>query len=409
MERPGLYFPFIHIRDESWLKSAALYFPSVRRLVPHGYLKHDTPTAKAFFDAEILQDEDPQRWIDGATWNLLRTLKANTRLLSRHYSVRQAQKTWTGEVWGEGAEDGRTGALGWIHVTKFQPEVLNYLADRGLAMLGRSDSRWNLEQPGDPWVGLHPVLAGAYMTALATRVSEDEFFHPMTDQLDLRVATPNSDVQAALRLLLGRREASPRKRDFATEGVNTYIMLAMQYARPRNLDGIAAEKIIQCRTDLKEELVTFRRYVDSQQEELAELAAIPVKERRLEEFARHVEQTIEMPLQKLERGLRLFKLEPVRSLVLTSSFAAPVIAEPILHSFGATPREGLATGVAAAIGTAWWSVRENRADVRESSPVAYLLDVNDALTPLTLSGGISKFLRGTYRGRTTTEDRSVST
>ncbi len=34
MQRPGLYFPFILVRDDDWLKTAALYWPSVRRLVP---------------------------------------------------------------------------------------------------------------------------------------------------------------------------------------------------------------------------------------------------------------------------------------------------------------------------------------------------------------------------------------
>jgi len=32
MEAPGLYYPYIHIRDDDWLKGAVLYWPSVRRL-----------------------------------------------------------------------------------------------------------------------------------------------------------------------------------------------------------------------------------------------------------------------------------------------------------------------------------------------------------------------------------------
>lgn len=192
-----LLFPFIHIRDDNWLKSAALSWPSVRRLVPNGYVKHDSPTASAFFDAGVLQDADPAGLVDVTAWDLLRSLKKNKDFLVRKYGIARAQKTWSGEVWGEGSEDGRTPALGWIHVTKSQPRVVNFLADSGLAMLGRSDCRWDLQQPGDPWVGLHPALAGAYMTALASRVSERAHFQPLTDQSDLRIATPNRDVQGA--------------------------------------------------------------------------------------------------------------------------------------------------------------------------------------------------------------------
>lgn len=399
MQRPGFYFPFIHIRDDNWLKSAALYWPSVRRLVPHGYTKHDSPTARSFFDADILQDEDPAELVDATTWNLLRTLRKNRNLLVKEYGVERAQETWRDGVWGEGSEDGRTPALGWIHVTKFQPEVVNYLADAGLARLGRSGERWDLQQPGDPWVGLHPALAGAYMTALASRVSERAYFQPLTDQSDLRIATPNSDVQEALSLLLGRSAASQRNRDLAAEGAEAYIMFALQYVRPRNLDGVTAGKIIQCRKSLGEELAAFRAYVDSQRGELAEIAAIPNRKRRLEEFALQVEQTMEVPLQQLEKALRLHNLEPVRSLLLASTFAAPIIAEPVLHATHATPQEGIAAGVVAAVGSAWWSARQERAQIRADSPVAYLLDVRDTLSPHTLPGSIRKFFRGTYRGR----------
>jgi Family of unknown function (DUF6236) len=399
MQRPGFYFPFIHIRDDNWLKSAALYWPSVRRLVPHGYKKHDTSTARSFFDAGILQDEDPGELVDLTTWNLLTALQDNTELLVKKYGVERAEEDWRGEVWGEGSEDGRTRALGWIHITKFQPEIVNYLADSGLARLGRSGERWDLHQPGDPWVGLHPALAGAYMTALASRVCERAYFQPLTDQPDLRISTPNSDVRDALGLLLGSNSASQSNHDLKAEAVEAYIMFALQYVRPRNLDAVTAEKVIQCRASLSEELAAFRAYINSQRGQLAEIAAIPITNRRLEEFALHVEQTMEIPLQRLEKALHLHNLDSVRSLVLVSSVAAPILADPVLNMAHATPREGTAAGVVAAVGGAWWSARKEQAQIRTDSPVAYLLDVRDRLSPNTLAGSIRKFFRGTYRGR----------
>jgi hypothetical protein len=51
------------------------------------------------------------------------------------------------------------------------------------------------------------VLAGAYMTVLAGHLSERAHFEPLTDQVDLRIATPSNDVQAAMNLLLGRGHA----------------------------------------------------------------------------------------------------------------------------------------------------------------------------------------------------------
>ena len=64
MQQPGLYYPFVHIRDDDWLKLAALYWPEVRRLVPSGYPKRDSETARVFAAEKILRDEDPGEWVD---------------------------------------------------------------------------------------------------------------------------------------------------------------------------------------------------------------------------------------------------------------------------------------------------------------------------------------------------------
>jgi hypothetical protein len=298
VQRPALYFPFIHVRDDDWLKTAALYWPSVRRLVPRGYPKHDSPAAQTFFDAAILRDEVPDRLIDatGQARELLRILRQNADLLIRDYSIGRAYEDWDGRVWSTHRGHEREPQLGWIHVTKFPPHVVDYLSSKGLARHGRAE-------PRDPWIGLHPVLAGAYMTVLARRLSEQVHFEPLTDQVDLRLATPSNDVQAAMNLLLGRRHARQEaNEDDAAAGVTAYVMLAMQYARPKNLDTIPADKIVQCRELLGEELQTFRNYVDSQRAELAELASIPIQSRRLESFAEHVQHTVQEPLQQLERA-----------------------------------------------------------------------------------------------------------
>ena len=236
------------------------------------------------------------------------------------------------------------------------------------------------------------------MTALASRVSERAYFQPLTDQSDLRVSTPNSDIQDALGLLLGRSVASQSNRGLKAEGVEADTMFALQYVRPRNLDAVTAERVIQCRASLGRNWRPSGR-MSTQRGELAEIAAIPIRNRRLEEFALQVEQTMEVPLRQLERALRLHNLEPVRSLVLVSSFAAPILADPVLQMTHATPREGIAAGVVASVGSAWWAARQERAQIRADSPVAYLLDVRDALSPHTLVGSIRKLFRGTYRGR----------
>ncbi|MDO3686168.1 DUF6236 family protein [Micromonospora sp. C28ISP2-4] len=396
MQEPGLYFPFVHIRDDDWLKMAALYWPSVRRLVPADYIKHDRATARTLSSAGVLRDEDPARLIPHLSWDLARALHDNADRLIEKFSIDRAFVDWNSEQQFQGSPE-REPQLGWIHVTKFPSDVLQDLQEIGLAHVGRHSEQLSHHAPPEDWIGLHPAVAGAYMTALASSISKAARFEPLTDQDDLRVATTSSDVGAALGLLMGRK-AEPVNSAYAFESnIDAYVMLALQYARPTNLASVSANKILQCRSDLAEELIAFREYVVAQREELADLASTPVRHRRLEAFAAHVEKTVEIPLRKLEKGLALHKLEPTRSLIVTGSLVPPAAATAL----GAMPPATATTvGALAAVGAAWWQINSVRESAKTNSPVGYLLDARDRLTSKNLATQVRKIFRGTYSGVT---------
>ncbi|GHH50488.1 hypothetical protein [Lentzea cavernae] len=50
----AFYYPNIHVRDDTWLKYAAMYWPKITRLVPDGYRTADSPTAVEFVRAGVL-------------------------------------------------------------------------------------------------------------------------------------------------------------------------------------------------------------------------------------------------------------------------------------------------------------------------------------------------------------------
>jgi hypothetical protein len=156
------------------------------------------------------------------------------------------------------------------------------------------------------------------------------------------------------------------------------------------------EKILACRDELSDELGRFRDYVQAQRDELTSLAGIRVDRRRLDAFADHVHTTVAQPLERLEKRLSGLGFEPVRSLLLASSFTPPAAVGVLSHQ----PLLGAATGVTAAVGQAWWQMLQHRAQVRAASPVGYLLDVRDRLTPKTVTTRVRKLLLGTY-GRPT--------
>ncbi len=78
---------------------------------------------------------------------------------------------------------------------------------------------------------------------------------------------------------------------------------------------------------------------------------------------------------------------------MAGSFTAPAVIGPAVVGH---PAAATAVGTVAAIGSAWWQIEDRRAAARRASPVGYLLDVRDRLTPKTLATRVRKVLRGSY-------------
>jgi Family of unknown function (DUF6236) len=384
VQEPGLYFPFIHVRDDDWLKGAALYWPWIGRLSPQGYRKHDTHTAQEFVEAGVLRDQDPGGLVDTLKWDLLEALRHNRRRLQANFSLQRAYTDWDGSRWGSPENPAHAEQLGWIHFSKIPPDTVDYLARHDLATRGRARDR---NTRSAEWIGLHPALAGAYMTALAGQIGVREDLQPVTDQTDLRRATLNTEVESALNLLVGSDFARPRPQ----EALNDYLVLAFQCVLPKNLAAVPAARILECRTALAGELQTFRDHLQTQQSKLREEAALPDARRRMQALSEHVEQSIEIPLRELEKGLRLHKLEPVRTIMVAS---ATVVATNVEEHSMHAPSVQVATTTLAAIVGAWWHIGRLRSAAKKASPVGYLLDIRDRLTPKTLRDRIQKVYTG---------------
>ncbi|MER7609192.1 DUF6236 family protein [Nocardioides sp. NPDC127503] len=398
MQRAALYYPYIHIRDDNWLKAASLYWPSVRRIVPQGYPKHDSRTAEAFAEEGVLRDVDPGWRMDRFAVDLASAIHTNIDEVANQYGLLQAYGADNHAGGRHKWEPWQNAALAWIHFQKIPRRLIDLLVDSGVAVRGRGQVHKDehlilhgqLTRPED-WIGMHPALASAYMTALAGEISDQSSFEPLTDQTDLRVATPNHDVRAALSLLLGQH--ANRDRAASADGIETYVMLALQQVVPVDLDQITAEQIIECRNKLAQELTDFRTYVDGMQQDLLELAQIPDDIRRIEAFTEQVQETVEQPLRNLERGMNQLKVPTVRELFV-STLLAPTTAASLTHA-GATPATAFTAGTAVVVGNAWWSIHEKRSALKKGAAVGYLLDVRSQLTPKTALGRARDLVIGT--------------
>jgi hypothetical protein len=71
----------------------------------------------------------------------------------------------------------------------------------------------------------------------------------------------------------------------------------------------------------------------------------------------------------------------------------------VLNAADASPTAAAVTSAVVAVGSAWWQVDQLRRTAKAQSPVGFLLDVRDELTPKTVTAHVRKILRGTYGRR----------
>lgn len=165
--RYALYYPYIHIRDENWLKGTLLGFQQVRRIVPNKFTIKDQAITRAYTELngpngqpllqsvfiEASQVRESQEWLH-------KKILEHIDALVAAYSE---EKTPEEQQGGPGAFE--------MHVGKF--------LDYGLLELLRSKSlAWHSREPSEPdapdWVTMHPKMGSAMMSILALAVARLE-------------------------------------------------------------------------------------------------------------------------------------------------------------------------------------------------------------------------------------------
>jgi hypothetical protein len=187
ISRYGLYYPYIHIRDENWLKGTVLAFQKMRRIVPNQFTVKDQAITKAyatlkgpagplleplFVDAPEIRTS--QEWLH-------KRISERIEELTGRYAENKVPPEWQS---GPEAFE--------MHVGKFlDRDLLDLLKARHLA--------WHSREPMEPdsfdWVTMHPKVGAAMMSVLALAVARIK---------GLSVVTPSGETHE--QLLANREE-----------------------------------------------------------------------------------------------------------------------------------------------------------------------------------------------------------
>ncbi|HEV7647411.1 MAG TPA: DUF6236 family protein [Actinophytocola sp.] len=277
MDSIALYYPHINVRDDTWLKYAALYWPKMGRLRPPEYRLMDSKVAARLHEAQWLVDIPPPRWASAELGEpFLELVTSHARELRDRFGLDPID-TWGVPPSVAGfayASDRRSAGnpdgdevtwlnprFGFVHVSKIDPDVVAAAVDAGLAITGPGR--------GGTWVGMHPKLASAYTCALTERVAAEDRLHPVTDQVLPHTALSGWTLDRLVQTLIepAPADAGQHRPDLS----DAFVFLAFETVVPADLHTVPVDTILEIRAKFAAELDAFRTYVAEQVHKLAEL------------------------------------------------------------------------------------------------------------------------------------------
>jgi hypothetical protein len=387
MARRCLYYPFIHFRDEAWLKLSALYWDDVTRIVPRAYVPRDSRDVRALEDAGVLRRVDPGAYEKpvGELFSLL--LERHAAKLKRRYDISQ-RDSWPANSERFGVATGRvtSQSLAFIHCSKLEPALREQLLQRKLAMPSR-DLRW---------LGMHPAIVSAYMIALAAEISRRRGLQPISDNATHLSAVASCSVDDLARALVGDVNLSKKRqpvpplnsdRAGATVSAERIAFVTLRTVLPERLDGVSVKRIVELRARHADARHAFHGYVEGLRAELAS-GGIADAEALDEHIRLEYDKRLKPALVELSRGLRSHGLG-----TFLGTFGVAV-ALPIGSLLGASAGTIAAAVTGASLGVAALAHRQQSSaqSLLKASPASFLF-VTTQLRPRTLAQRVAESVR----------------
>jgi hypothetical protein len=231
--RHGLYYPYFHVRDDRWLKVAALYWPKLVRIVPEGFPTRDSDTVCALSASDFIVRRPPGNSVEAIAPRFVELAAGRADDLRSKFRVTiqpsGAPRRVRGStsLWGSTASGKSTflaslvlqqfglqfgGAdLAAVHASQMTTELQDTLVDAQLAVRGGRQSDlvavmssldggpllevgdWE-DYPArewDEWILMHPQLVSVYTSVLAEDFAMANSLQPTTDQDDAYAVTNN--------------------------------------------------------------------------------------------------------------------------------------------------------------------------------------------------------------------------
>ena len=254
----ALYYPHIDFHNEKWIKTAALYYKGLNRIVPEGFTDFkDSDTIKKLNENdEFIKNLSPtsasvEVEIDFFEFaqSELTSPKKRKKLIDNLGSKISTTKPYT------------------IHTKKLGRLLQNNLPKIGLAVKSK----------GYDWIEFEPVTGAMYMTFLANALAKED---------QIPIVTDEPEFQPLIRgIQLDRYRGN---RDVG----ETLASMVIESVVPENIENIPVEKIIKIRTDYKDERRQFYNEINKLVKDLESVDKESVLIEALEEKKKDIELAV---------------------------------------------------------------------------------------------------------------------
>jgi hypothetical protein len=414
LRKHGLYYPYFHVRNNRWLKAAALYWPAIVRLVPEGYVTDDSDTVRALEDEGFLVRQPPGESVEAVAPLFLDLVQRHGEDLRQRFPIIM-------DVEPQRLLLQRTGQLRWagLHITQMTGEVDEALCDAGLCTGRATDELWSWTRdtfgraiPGShKWVVMHPELVAAYTSVLAEHFADANLLRPTTDVAGAHAVVNNWTTERLAEVLLQPSNDGPwmpwaddwqpfdyawtpqrrlarmfrgrlRQRQTPTLGELPEVLgfLALNLVVPADLDAVPVLKIIEIRRRYGEEFRAFGAAVEQAAADLAELITVSDARALKRYLVGEVANRFAQPTRDLQHRLRDLKIDAA-TMAVNVKTELPAGAA-LAGGAWLTGHPVVASTSAAALGllAVRRGVRQQRDAARQAVPTAsYLLHVRQDL------------------------------
>jgi Family of unknown function (DUF6236) len=406
----GLYHPFIHFKDDDWLKLSALYWDRMARIVPSSYwsdqhtaaLAKDSSVTRALIDnLNYVVNIRPAEVTYPVSYLFTQVLTTHAAELRKRYDVRKAE-TWPSDPVTASYAQLRNPHLAYVNSAKLDEYLAQQLQQEHLAA--------QHNEGGEVWMGMHPRLAAVYMAALAEEIAEVNKFTPTAQETIDHVAALGWGLDRLAAALLGswtlldkESTQSPGKDDGHEDAGSsvdpevpaTLALVAIQAVVPKDPASLTVDKVVSIRREFGPELFRLQEFVKAFASE--QLSDLNEGEADPNAVRAHLQVTYEHEIKPmvsdLKSALRGHGVDTVEAAMGTSIAMPPALsAIPVDNpiAFGAAAVLSLVPVLRASRRSAQQAYRE--------SPVGYLFRLEQQLQPRSLIVRIGQRVRSFVMG-----------